>query len=160
MRAAVRTTALVLPALLLAACSAAPELAAGDRYANCADLGELSVLSLNRTDAERRMRARVLELGGDRLLFGERGRSRQLDRAPDEVVERRNHLLTAGAADTEQPLVLTIEQAEAPDALETAETNAARRRSAATAAERLADAPGELWFYGAALRCNSIANGD
>jgi hypothetical protein len=137
------------------ACSATRQVAASDPYANCADLGELSLLSSSQADAEQRMRARVLELGGDTLLIGVRGRAGRLSDSPLEIVERRGRLLTptpvidAGQA----PVVLTAREAEEPDALETAEANAARRRSAAMAAANMKDAPGELWFYGAALRC-------
>jgi hypothetical protein len=50
---------------------------------------------------------------------------------------------------------MTAEEAEDPNALATAETNAARRQTAAVIAASMKDAPGELWFYGAALRCSS-----
>jgi hypothetical protein len=146
----------VIPlALMHIACSATRELGADDPYANCADLGDLSLLSYSQADAERRMRARVLELGGDTLLFGVRGRAGRLSDSPDEIVERRSRLLAAVDDAGEPPLVMTAEEAQEPDALETAEANAARRRTAAIAAENMKDTPGELWFYGAALRCSS-----
>jgi hypothetical protein len=49
---------------------------------------------------------------------------------------------------------MTAAEAQEPDALETAEANAARRRSAAITSESIKPPAGELWFYGAALRCN------
>jgi hypothetical protein len=152
-----RTTALLSLAVIQIACSATREIGADDPYANCADLGDLSLLSYSQADAERRMRARVLELGGDTLLFGVRGRTGRLGGSPEEIVERRSRLMTAGAATAaEQPvIVITAEEAEEPDALETAEANAARRRSAAITAESIRDPGGELWFYGSALRCSS-----
>ncbi len=65
-----RTTAILTFALLHVACSHAVNIGADDRYANCADLGELALQSHSRADAEQRMRLRVLELGGDTLLIG------------------------------------------------------------------------------------------
>ena len=152
-----RTMVIMPLAVLHIACSATRELAAADPYANCTDLGDLSLLSYNQADAEQRMRARVLELGGDTLLFGVRGRAGRLNDSPDEIVERRSRLLSATAVidGWQSPIVMTAEEAEKPDALETAEANEARRRTAAIAAANLKDAPGQLWFYGAALRCNS-----
>ena len=151
-----RTTALLPLAALHVACSATPQVAAVDPYANCADLGDLSFLSLSQAEAEQRMRARVLELGGDTLLFGVRGRAGRLGDSPDEIVERRSRLMTPTPAidSGPPPVVMTAAEAEQPDALETAESNAARRRTAAAAAANMKDAPGQLWFYGAALRCN------
>ena len=152
-----RTTAVTSLAVIHFACSATREFAAGDPYANCEDLGDLSLLSYTQADAEQRMRARVLELGGDTLLFGVRGRAGQLRNSPAEISERRSRLLTAAAVtDAGQPaIVMTAEEAEQPDALEIAEANAARRRSAAITAETIKPPTGELWFYGAALRCST-----
>jgi hypothetical protein len=76
------------------------------------------------------MRARVLQLGGDTLLFGERGRSGRLRDVPPEIVQRRNEILEA------------------------AEPNGGRRRAAEMPTEQIPASPGELWYYGAALRCN------
>jgi hypothetical protein len=151
-----RTTAVIPLAVIHIACSATREPSAHDPYANCADLGDLSVLSYNQAGAEQQMRSRVLELGGDTLLFGVRGRTGRLSDSPDEIVERRSRLLTTAAvADAPSPIVMTAEDAEDPDAFATAETNAARRQTAAVIAASMKDAPGELWFYGAALRCSS-----
>lgn len=154
--AIVRTTALIPLAVIHIACSATRELGANDPYANCADLGDLSLLSYSQADAERQMRARVLALGGDTLLFGVRGRAGQLSDSPEEIVERRSRLMTAATTDVEQPvIVITAEEAEDPDALEIAEANAARRRSASITADSIREPAGELWFYGSALRCSS-----
>jgi hypothetical protein len=155
--AAARATAVMSLLVVHIACSATRVLTADDPYANCVDLGDLSVLSYSQAGAEQRMRSRVLELGGDTLLFGVRGRVGRLSDSPDEIIERRSRLLTSAAvADAAQPpIVMTAEDAEDPDALATAETNAARRQTAAVIAASLKDAPGELWFYGAALRCSS-----
>jgi hypothetical protein len=152
-----RITAILPLAVIHCACSATREVAAGDPYANCADLGDLSLLSQTQADAEQRMRTRVLELGGDTLLFGVRGRTGRLANSPAEISERRSRLLTAATVtDAGQPaIVMTAEQAEEPDALEIAEANAARRRSAAITAETIKPPSGELWFYGAALRCGT-----
>src|SRR5688500_440583 len=98
LRAIARTTTLVPLAVIHIACSATREFAADDPYANCVDLGSLSVQSFSRADAERAMLARVLELGGDTLLFGERGRSQRLSDAPDEIVARRNQRLATDAS--------------------------------------------------------------
>jgi hypothetical protein len=105
-------TATILPlAVLHFACSATREFAAGDPYANCEDLGDLSLLSYTQA--------------------------------------------AAAVTDTGQPaIVMTAAEAQEPDALETAEANAARRRSAAITSESIKPPAGELWFYGAALRCN------
>jgi hypothetical protein len=149
-----RTTTLVPLAVLHVACSATRELAADDPYASCVDLGDLSVQSFNRTDAERAMRERVLELKGDTLLFGERGRSERLRDAPDEIVARRNQrLATDAAADAARPAIVPTEE-QLQDESATAEGNAARRQSAPILAAANQGAPRELWFYGAALRCN------
>lgn len=101
------------------------------------------------------MRARVLELGGDTLLFGMRGRSGRLSASPEEIVERRNELLATAAANGSEPAVaITVGPTEEAEPPETAQTNAERRRNAVITGERIADQPGQLWFYGAALRCN------
>jgi hypothetical protein len=133
------------------ACSHAVKIGTGDRYANCADLGELSLQSYSRADAEQRMRLRVLELGGDTLLIGEQGRAGRLSASPAEIVERRTELLTG--VDEEPPAaVLTAEQQAA--ALDAAVATAAQRRAAPTTPASADASPSELWFYGAALRCN------
>ena len=149
-----RTTAVILLAVIHTACSVTREFGAADPYANCVDLGDLSLMSYSQTDAEQRMRARVLELGGDTLLFGVRGRAGRLSDSPEEITERRSRLLTADA-DTDIALPAVVLTTDEADAFETAEANGARRRTAQIAAQRLGNAPGELWFYGAALRCSS-----
>ena len=155
LRTIARTTTLVPLAVIHLACSATRELAADDPYANCVDLGDLSVQSFNRADAERAMLERVRELGGDTLLFGERGRSQRLSDAPDEIVARRNQrLATDAATDAQRPAIVRTE-GQPEDADATAEGNAARRLSAPILAATSQGSPQELWFYGAALRCNS-----
>jgi hypothetical protein len=76
------------------------------------------------------MKAQVLELGGDTLLFGERGRSGRTIAVPPEIVERRNELVVAIEADS---------------------TEASRDE---LAPDQVPAPAGELWYYGAALRCN------
>jgi hypothetical protein len=154
LRTIVCTTALVPLAVMHVACTATREFAADDPYASCVDLGDLSLQSFNREDAERSMRERVREMGGDTLLFGVRGRAERLSDSPDEIVERRSRLLTTDAAtDAARPAIVpTAQPAEEEDA--TADGNAARRQSAALTAATLQDSPRELWFYGAALRCS------
>jgi hypothetical protein len=152
-----RTTAIIPLAVIHFACSATREFAAGDAYAHCEDLGDLSLLSYTQADAEQRMRARVLELGGDTLLFGVRGRAGQLSNSPAEISERRSRLVTAAVVTDagQPPIVMSAEEAKEADALETAEANAARRRSASIISESIKPPSGELWFYGAALRCST-----
>jgi hypothetical protein len=155
LRTIARTIQLVPLAVLHIACSAPRELAAEDPYASCVDLGDLSVQSFNRADAERAMRDRVRELGGDTLLFGERGRSERLSDAPAEIVARRDQRLAAdAAADAARPAIVATEE-QPEDESATAEGNAARRQSAPILAAANQGPLRELWFYGAALRCNS-----
>ena len=123
-----RSTAIIPLAMLQIACSATPKLAAGP-YAHCDDLGTLTLTSSSRPDAEERMRLHVLQIGGDTFLFGERGRSGRLTYVPEEIVERRNQLLTPEATDGQRPI-------------------------AAPSTDGIQASPGELWYYGAALRCN------
>jgi hypothetical protein len=124
----------LLLALLQGACRSQVQYAAG-RYANCVDLGELSLQARSRTDAEERMRAQVAEMGGDTLLMSESGRTDQLTETPQEIVERRDVVMGT-------PTV-SFEQASSPDGdrplpvLPAAPTDT------------------ELWYYGAALRCNA-----
>jgi TonB family protein len=134
-------------AVLLGGCAAGPKLAANP-YANCVDLGELSLSSSSRADAEQQMRARVHELGGDTLIFGERGRFGRAGSVPDEVARRRDVLLGAHSGDNlEAPVAGAVEPAAEP-----AQTGPQRRgKVTAQPVEPLA---GELWYYGAALRCN------
>jgi hypothetical protein len=109
------------------ACSASRTITEGP-YAGCEDLGDLALSSSSRDAAEQRMKAQVLDLGGDTLLFGERGRDFRID-VPEEITERRNEL------------VRSVES----------ERGAAGDQSGADQAPPPA---GELWYYGAALRCN------
>jgi hypothetical protein len=124
-----RAAACVLLAVLHIACSPTPELAA-DPYAHCEDLGDLALQSYSRADAELRMKAQVLELGGDLLLFGERGRSGRTIVVPAEIVERRTELVTG------------VESTGGPPP------------SDGVTPDQITTPPGELWYYGAALRCN------
>ena len=118
----------VLLAVLHVGCSTTLTIGAGP-YAGCVDLGDLTLTSSSRSDAEERMKARVLELGGDTLLFGERGRSAPLSDVPQEVTRRRNELLAlTQTADGQAVDVGTTPTPEAQAA--------------------------ELWYYGAALRCS------
>jgi hypothetical protein len=73
------------------------------------------------------MEARVLELGGDTLIFGERGRPERLD-VPQEIVERRNELNST-------------------------EPNGSQPRIPKISMDQIPTPQGELWYYGAALRC-------
>lgn len=77
------------------------------------------------------MKAQVLELGGDTLLFGERGRAQRVRSVPSEIVERRNELLTVDQRD-----------------------GAAQPAAEVPSDPPSAVASGALWYYGAALRCN------
>jgi hypothetical protein len=76
------------------------------------------------------MKAQVFDLGGDTLLFGERGRSGRTTVVPPEIVERRTELITGVESPPGRPSndELTQDQVSRP--------------------------PGELWYYGAALRCS------
>jgi hypothetical protein len=146
--------AVVTPlAALHIACSPTPELPE-DPYARCVDLGELALVADSRLDALRRMETRVLELGGDTLLFGERGRSGRLADSPEEIVQRRNKLLAVAEAggDAQPAAEIASEQIEESEASE-AEAADVRQPAAKITAEEIQDSPGELWYYGAALRC-------
>jgi hypothetical protein len=123
-----RAATLLPSALLQIACSATID-APADPYAWCADLGDLSVSSSSRSEAERQMMARVRELGGDLLIFGERGRSSSVRDFPPEIVQRRDELVAAARA-------------------------SAASRQATQVSTQLIETPGQLWYYGAALRCN------
>jgi hypothetical protein len=101
-----------------------------DPYADCTDLGDLVLSASSRGDAEGRMKAQVLELGGDLLLFGERGRSGRTIVVPAEIVERRTELVTG------------VESTGGPPP------------SDGVTPDQITTPPGELWYYGAALRCN------
>lgn len=135
-----QTGALLALAALQAACSTPAPL---DRYANCTDLGTLALPAFSRLDAEQRMRVRVEELGGDILLFGERGRSALIDEVPAEIAQRRDEL---GVAATNAEI-----SAPAPRPVESI-----------GGAQPVVDEPTEdphtateLWYYGAALRCRA-----
>ena len=114
---------------LQAACSAAklPE-----RYAHCDDLGTLRLASTNIEDAEARMRAQVEILGGDLLLFNAKGHSEDGGRVPTALTQRRQVLAPAESINGRQPELSALTQ------------TAAAVPETAT----------ELWYYGAALRCN------
>jgi hypothetical protein len=112
-----------------------------DRYAHCTDLGTLAFPAWSRLDAEQQMRARVEELGGDTLLFGERGRSALIDEVPAEIAQRRDELGVA-ATNTEisAPAQRPIESIGGAQPLLDQPTGDTRTAT-------------ELWYYGAALRC-------
>lgn len=135
----------------VAACSATREFASDDPYANCIDLGDLSLQSASRADAQQQMIARVAELGGDTLLFGERGRTGRLAAVPGEIVERRNRLLVETPAQ-ETVLAVATEDPEEEAGAATG-TAAEERRPGRAVVEQIEESPGELWYYGAALRC-------
>ncbi|HEX5047089.1 MAG TPA: hypothetical protein VFX89_08220 [Gammaproteobacteria bacterium] len=122
-----------------------------DPYARCTDLGEISLASTSRSDAELRMRARVRELGGDTLLFGMRGRSGPLANVPEEIAERRREIMAPAEPVVNAPPVAPpaaiIEREDPPPA-------ALPPRTPRTAVVEVQPLPGELWYYGAALRCN------
>jgi hypothetical protein len=69
-------------------------------------------------------------MGGDTLLFGERGRSARVSEVPREIVECRDALLERDPATGGQSPV------------------------AAPSTDQIQPRSGELWYYGAALRCN------
>lgn len=123
-----RAAPVIVLALLGAACSRTSLIAEGP-YAGCRNLGDLTVVSASRAEAEQRMRTRVRELGGDTLLFGERGRAARMNAVPEEILARRRELVTAPRRNHDRPAVA--------DAGGTSD----------------AAAPGELWYYGAALQC-------
>lgn len=131
-------SAIALLSLLQGACNSQVADYGEGRYANCVDLGTLALPSFSRLDAEQRMRARVEELGGDMLLFGERGRSELIDEVPEEIARRRDQLGVPAAGSG--PIARPVESigGEQP----------------------VLDIPAEdtrtdvkLWYYGAALRC-------
>ncbi len=133
-------SAAVTLALLQGACQSRVKEYGEGRYANCVDLGEIALQSRSREDAEDRMRAQVLERGGDTLLISERGRAEQLNETPREIAARRDIVLEgtttisfeqASDADDERPMPVL------PPAPATDE---------------------ELWYYGAVLRCAKPAS--
>ncbi len=130
---AMKGSALALMVVLLSglqvACSATSKLAS-DPYEGCIALGYLEIWSDTGADAERNMRARVLELGGDTLLLGSPGISIGEKDVPELIVERRNQLLAAGQVS------------------ESDNSTASR--------DQVQTLPGEgrLRYDGAALRCN------
>ena len=147
----VRAAAVGPLAALHVACSSAVAIDSADPYARCADLGEISLTATSRSDAELRMRARVRELGGDTLLFGMRGRSGPLADVPEEIAARRRELMA--------PPEPAVEPAPRPDATEIATPDDAAatdgpQRTPKTSVVEVQSLPGELWYYGAALRCN------
>lgn len=141
---------------LLVACSAAVKYGSDDPYANCRDLGEIALTSSSREDAESRMRARVRELGGDTLLFGMRGRSARLSATPEEIAQRRTELVAVVEPSSEQAPTAgtTIDALEDSDEPEAADAADGSQRVGRTTVQEVLPPPGELWYYGAALRCN------
>jgi hypothetical protein len=134
-------TFLVLAALQAACSTSAPP----DRYANCTDLGTLALPAFSRLDAEQRMRARVEELGGDTLLFGERGRSALIDEVPAEIAQRRDELGVATTnAEISAPAQRPVESIGGAQPLLDQPTEDTRTAT-------------ELWYHGAALRCKATA---
>jgi TonB family protein len=145
--------AVISPAVLLVACSATPTLSA-DPYAQCVDLGDLALLSASKSDAEAQMRTRVRELGGDTLLFGERGRSAP-GAAPEEIAQRRQKLLGADTDAVPQPAAeAAAEQTGETDTPADAGVAGDPQRRGRTTSQPVAELVGELWYYGAALRCS------
>jgi hypothetical protein len=144
---------------LLVACSAAVKYGADDPYANCRDLGEIALTSASREDAESRMRARVRELGGDTLLFGMRGRAARLSATPEEIAQRRTELVAVEPITEQAPAVGTtidaLEDSAEPEAADIAD---GRQRVGRATVQEVLSPPGELWYYGAALRCNLTEN--
>ena len=146
----VRAAAVGLAALHVA-CSSAVVDGSADPYAHCNDLGEISLTSTSSSDAQVRMAARVREIGGDTLLFGVRGRSERLANVPEEIAERRTKLMA--------PPEPAVEPAPRPGATEIAALDDAAaadgpQRTPKTSVVEVQSLPGELWYYGAALRCN------
>ena len=145
---------------ILVACSAAVKYGADDPYANCRDLCESALTSGSRADAESRMRVRVREHGGDTLLFAMRGRSARLNATPEEIVQRRTELVTVVEPVGERPpaaagTVDVLEDSAEPEAAEAAD---GAQRAGRTTVQEIPSPPGELWYYGAALRCNLTEN--
>lgn len=120
---------LIAITLLQGACStpALPE-----RYAHCSDLGTLRLTAHSADEAEERMRAQVAIIGGDMLLFNANGHTEDGNTVPPALAQRRNVLAPVESINGKQPELATL----------TANT-------AATETEQ------ELWYYGAALRCNN-----
>ena len=116
----------LVPAINLA--RSAPQRIAEGPYAGCLDLGDLMLSASSRDVAEQRMKAQVIELGGDTLLFGERGRENRID-VPEEITERRNELVRP-------------------------ESDGGEPEAGPRGSDRAPPPAGELWYYGAALRCN------
>jgi hypothetical protein len=150
-----RAAAVIALSMLLIACSATQVVYGDDPYARCIDLGDLALSSNSRADAQRRMVARVVELGGDTLLFGERGRTGRLAEVPEEIVERRSGLLAEDEVLDPQPAV-AITTVAAPEAEAVAAQEAAGdpQRAGRAVVEEIEESSGDLWYYGAALRCD------
>lgn len=127
----IRIATLCAFAALQAAC-ASPGLP--DRYAHCEDLGTLRLASTSIDDAEDRMRAQVAIMGGDLLLFNATGHTEGGTALPSALTQRRMVLAPAESIEGRQPelAALTATAATAPETQE------------------------ELWYYGAALRCNRV----
>lgn len=155
---------LLLPTVLLSGCTASLKFGDG-AYSNCRDLGDLALTAESRADAEQRMRAQVLELGGDTLLFDERPRA-ESGAAPEELIERRDRL-TSAVPDASQPAIVEVssdavaesldapdEEADVRDNVVLGPVDRGRVRRGRISMEPVAATPGRLWYYGAALRCN------
>jgi hypothetical protein len=142
--------------MLLMACSATQVVYGDDPYARCIDLGDLALSSSSREDAQRRMVARVVELGGDTLLFGERGRTGRLAAVPEEIVERRSGLLAEDELEPQPAVAITTVAAPEPEAEAVAAREAAGdpQRAGRAVVEEIEESSGDLWYYGAALRCD------
>jgi hypothetical protein len=101
------------------------------------------------------MTARVLELGGDTLLFGERGRPGRVN-VPPEIVKRRNELLAVAQANrAQQPAAQTATDHASASLEEPLDLGAGGGQTGTPkiSVDQAPVAQGELWYYGAALRC-------
>jgi TonB family protein len=100
------------------------------------------------------MRARVRELGGDTLIFGERGRLGNVGGTPEEVARGRDARLSAARGVPKSP---TAGAPERRDESEVPADAAGGQRRGKVTVQPIEPPVGELWYYGAALRCNPAA---